>query len=259
MPLILLTSTLPTVSNFARWNSYLSSFWWLQSPAFPRRRWRRGLTSTTGTSSAGVRRTPGQVMQPRRKLSKSAVVLVEGQEQCLHLALCLSTSLPTSCPSLSCHPTSMLAYPGLSTCMWAVDIWYSSWVVHFQGGEAPCNIFRRRLSTGTCRFSGQLVWTEVSAKKLLGRNLCFFRSDMYAQVGNLTCVLKHLGLLDSTGRVTQHLEKRNWGINIWFPGKLGLHHRAVLGQPGPLQHPCWQWSCFQGQCQQQDYWLLQYG
>jgi len=27
------------------------------------------------------------------------------------------------------------------------------------------------------------------------------RSDMFAQVGNLTCVLKHLGLLDSTGRV----------------------------------------------------------
>ena len=33
---------------------------------------------------------------------------------------------------------------------------------------------------------------------------------MFAQVGNLTCVLKHLGLLDSTGRVgSQHLENIN--------------------------------------------------
>ena len=37
----------------------------------------------------------------------------------------------------------------------------------------------------------------------------YSRSDMYTQMGNLTCVLKHLGLLDSAGKVTQHLDKHN--------------------------------------------------
>ena len=37
----------------------------------------------------------------------------------------------------------------------------------------------------------------------------YSRSDIYAQVGNLTCVLKHLGLLDSADKVTQHLDKHN--------------------------------------------------
>ena len=76
---------------------------------------------------------------------------------------------------------------------------------------------------------------------------------MFAQVGNLTCVLKHLGLLDSTGRVgSQHLENMIRGQYL-VPGELGLHHWAVLEHPRPLQHPCRQRSSFQSQYQQQDY------
>ena len=54
-----------------------------------------------------------------------------------------------------------------------------------QAGEATCNIFKRgQLSAGTCRFSGQLVWTEVV------QSICHLGQQSCLIIPDLICTLK---------------------------------------------------------------------